>query len=71
MKVLIVVLLTGMLQMFLGHYFNLHAGLEHMQFTSEIWYVGESLAYSFGHWLMYAWVDNQPDEGYYPDEDVI
>jgi len=56
MKLLIIVLITGFIQMSVAHLVGLHGDLPHMQFTHVWQYAFESLFYSFCHWLIAGWV---------------
>ena len=58
MKKFITFITLGCLQCFIGHYFNLHKGLEHMQFDHWVWYLFEVSLYSLVWAGLYYYIKN-------------
>jgi hypothetical protein len=58
MKLTTLFIISGLLQMILARYFNLHEGLEHMIFTHWWQYAIESFFYSLCHAGLYFYFKN-------------
>lgn len=53
MKKFIIIIILACLQTFIGHHFDLHSGLPHMQYEHWGWYAGEIAFYSIGWALIF------------------
>lgn len=59
MKLFLILLCAGMLQMTIARVIGVHDGLEHMVFTHWWEYALEGLFYSFFWWLIVSWLKQQ------------
>lgn len=56
MRLTILSLLAGSIQMAVGYWLNIHRGLEHTQYGQNYWlYVGETAFYAFWWFFFLVW----------------